>query len=311
MSMRPKQVKVFAPASIGNIGAGFDVLGAAIAAPGDIVIAKRTTTPGLTFTLHKSSTSVPDSKNNVAAHVAQLLLDEMQPPFGIALTLQKKMPVGSGLGSSGASCAAAAVAVNALLLKPLAKEDLLRFAVEGEAIASGAPHADNVAPSLLGGICLIRSYHPMDVIKLPIINNLFWIVVHPHMIIETRAARGVLPTSLPLSVTTEQMGNLGGLIIGLTTGNATLTGKSMHDNIAEPARRKLIPGFDAVKEAALNAGALGFSISGSGPSVFAIATNLTIAKNIARVIKKTFLQTSGLTCDVYISKINQHGAKVR
>lgn len=311
MTMRPKQVKVFAPASIGNIGAGFDVLGAAIDAPGDIVIAKRVPTPGLTFALHKSSTSVPTTKNNVAAHVAQLLLDEMQPPFGIALTLWKKMPVGSGLGSSGASCAAAAVAVNALLMKPLPKDDLLRFAVEGEAIASGSPHADNVAPSLLGGICLIRSYHPLDVIKLPIINNLFWVVVHPHMIIETRAARGVLPTSLPLAVTTEQMGNLGGLIIGLMTGNKKLAGKSIHDNIAEPARRKLIPGFDDVKDAALNAGALGFSISGSGPSVFAVAANLAAANSVARIIKKTFLQTAGLTCDVYISKINQQGAKVR
>lgn len=310
MSMKPKQIKVFAPASIGNIGAGFDVLGAAIMQPGDIVVARRVPESGLHFQLHHSSTPVPASSSNVAAHVAQLIIDECRPSFGIALTLHKKMPVGSGLGSSGASCAAAALAVNALLTKPLSKYDLLSFAVEGERIASGTAHADNVAPSLLGGICLIRHYHPLEVIKLPIKNNLFWVVAHPHMIIETRGARGILPKSILLSTASSQLGNIGGLIIGLMTGNKELAGRSIEDHLAEPARAPLIPGFYDVKQAALQSGALGFSISGSGPSVFAVTPSLLIAKQVAHNIKTTFARSAKLKCDIYISRINQQGAKI-
>ena len=305
--MKPKIVKVYAPATIANVGAGFDVLGIAIDAPGDIVIAKRIPEPELIFSLRQRTPNVPAHSKNVAAHVAQLLLDEARPPFGVALTLFKKMPVGSGLGSSGASCAAAVFAVNALLPKPLSKMDLLPFAVEGERLASGAPHADNVAPSLLGGVCLIQSYQPLSVIKLPVKNVFYWIVAHPHCIVETKKARHILPTSLPLSVTTSQLGCLGGLITGLITGDKPLTGRSIQDFIAEPARAKLIPGFAAAKQAAFAAGALGYSISGSGPSVFALAASLKEAKQIARAIQTAFKQQAKLKCDIYISKINQNG----
>ncbi len=308
--MKNKQVKVYAPATIANVGAGFDVLGVAIDAPGDIVTAKRTLEPGLIFRLHQGSTDVPGDLNNIAAHVAQLLLNECHPNFGAMVTLHKKMPIGSGLGSSGASCAAAAVAVNALLTRPLAKQDLLAFAVEGERLASGSPHADNVAPSLLGGACLIRDYHPLDVVKLPITNIFYWVVAHPHMIVETRAAREILPTSLPLSLVTTQMGYLGGLVTGLIIGDGLLVGSSLKDNIAEPKRAPLIPGYDQVKIAALHAGAIGFSISGSGPSVFAITTSLATARKVAQAIKRTFQQEAGLTSTLYVSKINQQGTKI-
>jgi homoserine kinase len=238
------------------------------------------------------------------------MIDELQPPFGISLTLHKKMPIGSGLGSSGASSAAAVFAVNCLLPKPLSKMDLLRFAVEGERLASGSPHADNVAPSLLGGACLIKDYHPLSVIKLPVKNVFYWVVVHPHFILETQRARGVLPSYVPLSVTTSQLGCLGGLLTGLITGNKQLTGMSIRDHLAEPVRAELIPGFYAARMAAIETGALGFSISGSGPSVFALAASRASAVKIAQAIKRAFYKNEKIKSDSYISKINQQGTKI-
>lgn len=307
--MKQKKVKVYAPATIANLGAGFDVLGLAIDEPGDIVIAKRIPEPEFKFSMQHHE-QLSDTKRNVAEHVAALMFTHLQLPFGIALTLQKKMPIGSGLGSSGASCAAAAFAVNALLPKPLSKLDLLPFVVEGERLASGAAHADNVAPSLLGGVCLISSYDPLTVVQLPVKNVFYWVVVHPHCIVATEKARKLLPASVPLSVTTQQMGSLGSLITGLLTGNKLMTGESIRDFLAEPARAKLIPGFNAVRESALRAGALGFSISGSGPSVFALANSSTDAAKIGRAIKAAFKKFARLNCDVYISKINMQGAKI-
>lgn len=308
-AMKPRHVKVYAPATIANVGAGFDVLGIAIDAPGDIISAKRIAEPGLRFSLHPASVKVPASDRNVAAHVAQLMLDELHPAFGVALTLHKKMPIGSGLGSSGASCAAAAFAVNALLNKPLPKMDLLRFAVEGERLAAGAPHADNVAPSLLGGACLIHSYRPLEVVRLPVKNTLYWVVVHPHLNVATEMARQLIPTALPLATVTAQMGSLGAFITGLATGNAQLIGKSIRDQIAEPARIPLIPGFVAAREAALAAGALAMSISGSGPSVFAVATSLASAKKIAVAIRSVFTRHARTKSDCYISRINMQGTQ--
>lgn len=308
--MKPKHVKVFSPATIANLGAGFDVLGLAIDGLGDIVTAKRIAACELQFSLKKEKKILLPTGNNVAQHVAQLMLDELELPFGIALTLHKNMPIGSGLGSSGASSAAAVFAVNALLPKPLAKMDLLRFAVEGERLASGAPHADNVAPSLLGGLCLIRDYHPLSVLKIPVKNVFHFVVAHPHFILETQRARGVLPETLPLNLAVSQLGCLGGLITGLITGDKQLTGDSMRDHIAEPSRAELIPGYYAARQVAMDNGALAFSISGSGPSVFALAASPTAAKRIGIALKRTFYVQEKINCDIYISKINHQGSKI-
>src|SRR5258706_5507883 len=213
--MKPRSVRVYAPASISNLGPGFDVLGIAIDSPGDYATARRVPTPGVHFSLHTDQKGIPSSAaENVAAHVATLMLEEFKLPFGIDLLLEKKMPLGSGLGSSGASSVAAALAVNALLLKPLKRNDLLRFVVEGERKASGSPHADNVAPSLLGGACLIRSYDPLDIIQLPIRNSIVWVVVHPHVVVRTQEARDALPKSIPLKTATHQWGNVSGATPG-------------------------------------------------------------------------------------------------
>lgn len=310
--MKPRAVRSYAPATISNIGPGFDVLGLAIDSPGDVVVARRQREPGLTFSLLTKIKGVPsDAKHNVAAHVATLLLDEGRPPFGVDLVLQKHMPIGSGLGSSAASSVAALVAVNALLLKPLPKRDLIRFAVEGERLASGSPHADNAAPSLLGGACLIRSYDPLDVVALPVKNHFYWVVVHPHVVVKTAMARRVLPKKIPLHRAVQQWGNVGGLVAGLITGNAELVSTCVVDFVAEPVRSKLTPGFAEVKEAALKAGALGCSLSGSGPSVFAIAESARHAHRIASDMQRTFNLTARVKSDAYISRINMRGAFVQ
>lgn len=308
--MKPKHVRIFAPATIANVGAGFDVLGLALEQPGDIVIAKRTQEPGLTFQLDASATPVPGDNTNVAAHVAALMLTELNPPFGVAMTLQKNMPIGSGLGSSGASCAAAVMAVNELLDQPLQRMDLIRFAVEGERLASGFPHADNVAPSILGGVCLIRSYQPLDIIQLPIHRPFYWVAVHPHLIVHTKTARDLLPKTVTLLEATEQWGNLGALVTGLITGDADILRRSFCDVIAEPVRAPLIPGFMEAKQAALTAGAIGFSISGSGPSVFAVTESKAIADVVAHAIQRAFRQTANVDSDIYLSHMNMQGAKV-
>ena len=309
--MRLRKVKVFAPASVSNLGSGFDVLGVAIDRPGDLIIASRQEHPELSFSLDRKSRDVPgQAEKNVAAHVASLMLEELRPPFGVKMTLHKRMPIGSGLGSSAASSVASAVAVNALLTKPLRKKDLLRFAVEGERMASGSPHADNVAPSLLGGACLIRTYEPLDVESIPIRNRVVWVVVHPHLVVRTEEARNVLPATVSLKSAIRQWGNVGGLVAGLMMGNATLVGKCVEDVIVEPARAHLVPGFYEVKKAAMNVGAFGCSLSGSGPSMFAVTSSQTKARVIAQTMVKTFARVVQVRCDVYISRTNMAGAAI-
>jgi len=309
--VKEKRVSVYAPASISNLGSGFDVLGLAINKPGDFVVAFRTRERGLKFSVRAKHSDVPVSaKDNVAAHVASLMLQEFNPPFGIDMVLEKRMPIGSGLGSSAASSVASVVAVNALLPKPLKKIDLLRFAVEGERKASGSPHADNAAPSLLGGLCLIRSYRPMDIVSIPIKNTIVWIVVHPHCIVKTKIARQILPKNIPLPSAVQQWGNVSGLTVGLMNGDAQLVGKCVEDVIIEPVRAKLIPGFRKVKQAAIKAGAFGCSISGSGPSMFAVAYSYTAAKRISSAMVTAFKIAANVKCDVFVSKVNMEGAKV-
>lgn len=304
-------VKSFAPATISNLGPGFDIIGVAIHAPGDVVIAARRRESGLLFRVQTSQSQVPgNARDNVAAYVAQLILRELKPAFGVDLELQKTMPIGSGLGSSAASAVAAAMAVNALLPRPLARQDLLRFALEGERFACGSVHADNVAPSLLGGAQLIRSYAPLDVIRVPVHHSLVWVVVHPHIVVMTKKARALLPNRVPLKSAVRQSGNVAGLILGLTTGDGELLKRSVEDVIVEPVRARLLSGFPEVKRAALRAGALGCSISGSGPSVFAIAPSLQQAKTISRSMTKAFQRSADVKCDVFVSRTNDEGARI-
>jgi homoserine kinase len=309
--MRPRKTKVFAPATIANLGSGFDVLGIAINQPGDVVYAERQREPGIVFAVRTKQSGVPGgAAANVAAHVAALMLEEFHPPFGVKMTLEKRMPIGSGLGSSAASSVASAVAVNALLPKPLEKRDLLRFALEGERMASGSAHADNAAPCLLGGACLIRRYDPLDVIAIPIKGSIVWVVAHPHTVIRTQDARNMLPKAITLQTAIRQWGNISGLTVGLAAGDAVLVGTCVEDAVAEPVRANLIPGFADVKESALRAGAFGCSISGSGPSLFAVTSSIRAANAVGLAMQRTFARAAGIKCDTYVSRINRWGATI-
>jgi homoserine kinase len=228
---------------------------------------------------------------------------------GIEMEIHKKMPFGSGLGSSAASAVAGAFAVNRLIGEPLSKKQLLPFAMAGEASADGAWHADNVGPCLLGGIVFIRSNEELDVAQLPAPKNLWAAVVHPDIEVLTKVAREILPKDIPLVNATQQIGNLGGLLCGIIQEDYGLISRSIHDVIAEPRRQKLIPEFYKAKRAALGAGALGFSISGAGPSVFALCEGEEIARKVGDAISKVF-SAIPLGNQIYVSKINPHGVHV-
>lgn len=311
--VQKKSIRVFAPATIGNAGSGFDVIGVALEKPGDVVSARRMREPGLAFSLvnHRGGVDLPADHRNLAAHVGRVMLDELKPKFGIALTLYKQMPVGSGLGSSAASSVAAAVAVNALLPKPLRRRELLRFALEGERLATGSAHADNVAPCLLGGVQLVRSYEPLEVVSLTVSNTIWWVVVHPHLVVRTEEARSVLPKEVPLQTAVAQWGNVAGFVAGLARGDAALVGRCTEDVIVEPYRAELVTGFAEAQQAAFDAGAYGCTLSGSGPSVFAVTDSARAGREIGNAVAAAFGRAAGVKSDIVVSRTNMHGAVVQ
>ncbi|MGJ8696544.1 MAG: homoserine kinase [Verrucomicrobiaceae bacterium] len=307
-----KEVRVFAPATVANVACGYDVLGFAIDAPGDEVVARHSDKPGLRITkITGDDGKLPlDAEKNTAGVAALDLLKHLgMLDRGIELEIHKKMPFGSGLGSSAASAVAGAFAVNYLIGEPLTKKQLLPFAMTGEASADGAWHADNVGPCLLGGIIFIRDNEELDIAELPVPENLWAAVVHPDIEILTKVARGILPTEVPLANVTQQIGNLGGLICGLIQEDYGLISRSVHDVIAEPRRQKLIPDFYKAKRAALGAGALGFSISGAGPSVFALCEGEESAKKVGDAVSAIFTKAN-LENQLYVSRVNCEGVKV-
>jgi homoserine kinase len=219
------------------------------------------------------------------------------------------MPAGSGMGSSAASAAAAVLAVNALFGNPKKPEELVGFGMKGEAIASGSEHADNVAPAIMGGIVLVRGYNPVEVIRIPAPEGLYCTIVRPHTEVSTKEARGILPKEIPMKTAITQWGNLAGLIAGLMKSDFGIISRSLTDVVAEPYRAALIPGFFAMKEAALRKGALGCSISGSGPSVFALSSSRTVAEHVGDAML-TALQTEGVRGTLYISSILNGGPHI-
>ncbi len=307
-----REVRVFAPGSVANVACGYDVLGFAIDEPGDEVVARLVEEPGLrivqiTGDEGKLPTEVDRNTAGVAAH--DLLKHLGMLDLGIELEIHKKMPFGSGLGSSAASAVAGAFAVNVLIGEPLTRKQLLPFAMAGEASADGAWHADNVGPCLLGGIVFVRDNHELDIAELPVPKDLWVAVVHPDIEILTKVAREILPKEVPLENVTQQIGNLGGLICGLIQEDYGMISRSVHDVIAEPKRQKLIPEFYKAKRAAMAAGALGFSISGAGPSVFGLCEGEASARKVGDAIQAVFSGVD-LGNQLYVSKINQLGVRV-
>ncbi len=303
-------IKVFAPASVANVAVGYDILGFALEAPGDEIIARFSDTPGLRITqITGAGGKLPyDIEKNTAGFAAQKLLEYLgETERGIEMEIHKKMPFGSGLGSSAASAVGGVMAINELLRHPLEKRELLPFAVLGEQIADGAYHADNVAPSLIGGMVLVRSNRELDVHRLPVPAGIYATVVHPDVQVLTKDSRGILSEHVTLAQCVEQSGNLAGLIVGLYNSDLELIGRTLQDIIIEPQRACLIPHFAAVKEAALAAGVLGCSISGAGPSIFALSKNSLIATDAGKAMQAIF-QKAGIKSDLFVSPINQRGA---
>ena len=302
-------IKVFAPASVANVACGYDILGFALEKPGDEIIARLSENPGLRITkITGAKGKIPyEIEKNTAGYAAQKVLEHLGETRGIELEIHKKMPFGSGLGSSAASAVAGVMAVNEILRRPLTKRELLPFAVLGEQIADGAYHGDNVAPSLLGGMTFIRDNKSLDVHKIHVPRGIYAAVIYPHIKILTKDARDILSSTVSLQQTIQQTGNLGGLIIGLNNSDLDLVKRSLQDVIIEPQRAQLIPHFYNVKEAALKQDALGCSISGAGPSIFTLCANSLIAENVGEAMQKVFTD-KGIESNLFISPINHEGA---
>ncbi|SMO36268.1 homoserine kinase [Gracilimonas mengyeensis] len=307
-----ESIKVFAPATVANVACGYDVLGFALEGIGDELIITKTESPGLTITdIHGSNHLSKKPEENVITVAAQALIDSLtkKPDFGLQFELTKKVQPGSGLGSSASSSAAAVFGVNQILGEPFSTTELVRFAMEGEKLASGVPHADNVAPSLLGGFVLIRSYNPLDVIPLQFPDELCATVVHPQIEVKTSDAKKMLRQQIELRDAIVQWGNVAGLVSGLAQGDYGLIGRSLQDVIAEPIRGILIPGFAEAKQKSKEAGALGASISGSGPSIFALSQGMKNAQQVAEAFRKLF-EDIGLESYVHVSPINAKGTQI-
>ncbi len=304
-------IKVFAPATVANVTCGFDILGFAVDQPGDEITLKLSDTGQVKIIeISGDGGALPlDPDKNTCGAVIKSYLKTLEIDQGIDIYLNKKMPLGSGMGSSAASSVAAIYAINELMGKPKKLEELLPYAMEGERIACGAAHADNVAPGLFGGFVLIRSYDPLDVISLKTPPDLYATLVHPHIEVKTKDAREILRNQIYFKDSVKQSGNVAGLITGLLTSNYDLISRSMHDYIVEPIRSILIPGYKEIKDAAMEIGALGAGISGSGPSIFALSQDRDIAEKIAHKMKNVYTGFE-IESETYVSNINQSGPKI-
>ena len=320
-------VRAFAPASVSNIACGFDILGFALQSesqgdlgPGDLVIAhQREPTAGADghgpvriAAIAGDEGRLPhEADRNTAAVAAAALVDGEAPGAAVDLEIEKRMPLESGLGSSAASAVAAVVAVDALLGLELPAASLLRYAVAGEVLASGGAHADNLAPSLLGGLVLVRSLDPEpDVIDLPVPEGLTCALVRPHAKVNTKESRARLDRHLPLERAVTQWGNAAALVSALYRSDLELLSRALVDVVAEPVRAPGVPGFHAAKAAAVQAGALGCSLSGSGPALFALCDGRDSGKQVATAMADAIGAAAGVACDRLVSPLPAPGARV-
>lgn len=308
--MTKQSATAFAPASVGNVAVGFDVLGHSFQAIGDRVSATRIDTPEVRIAaIHGTTSDLPlDPEKNTAGKAVLSMVRDLSLDFGIELTIEKGIPLGSGLGGSAASAVAGVVAANALLPRPLSKLELLKFALKGEAVASGSAHVDNIAPSLFGGLVLTVGIDNPNVKQIPVPSGVQCVLVHPHMTLSTREARQILKRTIDLSDVIWQSAHLAGFLTGCFTNDLRLIGESLEDVIIEPQRKVLIPGFQAVKDGAMKNGALGCSISGAGPTVFAWCEE-RYAEAIRDAMVAGF-KAHELDSDAWISTLEPIGARV-
>ena len=303
------EIKIFCPATIANLSCGFDVLGLCLDTAGDEMIIRKSTIKGIRITKIVGADLPLETENNVAGVSALAMLEAIDTDFGFEIEIYKHIKAGSGIGSSAASSAGAVFGINELLGRPFTRKELVLFAMQGEKLASGNAHADNVAPALLGGFTLVRSSNPLDIIKIESPSELYATVVHPQIELKTSDARSVLKQTVSLKSAITQWGNVGGLIAGLYTQDYELIGRSLHDEIVEPLRSVLIPGFDLIKQTAIENGALGSGISGSGPSIFALSKGKETADKIAKAMSAVYDEMK-LPYEIHVSKVNPDGVRI-
>src|SRR5437899_748390 len=311
MNAPMESVTAFAPATVSNVACGFDVLGFALNAPGDEVTARFAPGSVRIDEITGDRGRLPlDAAQNTAGVAAGALLTILGERRGVALTIRKGLPLASGLGGSAASAVAAVVAVDALLEANAPRDTLLTCAFEGERAGAGSAHADNIAPCLYGGFVLVRRAQPPDIVRLPVPDGLVAVVVHPDLEIETAHARALLGDSVRLADAIQQWANLGAFVDALHRGDFALLARSLEDRIAEPRRAALVPGLSAIKAAAVAAGALGCSLSGSGPSLFALCRGNDAARRVADAMTASVIEHIGGAPQTYVSAIVSHGARV-
>ena len=303
-----KHVIVQSPATIANLVCGFDILGLCLDQPNDTMEVRLLDQPGITVTSKDGFPLPTDPAQNTAGAPLIAMLEELDRPIGFEVIISKQIKPGSGIGSSAASAAGAVVAANHLLGNIFSKEDLVRFALFGEKVASGVKHADNIAPCIYGGITLIRSIFPIDIIAIPA-PPLHITVVHPQIEVRTADARQILRKQVLLKDAIRQWGNIAGLVAGIMKQDYDLIGRSLEDVIIEPVRSILIPGFHEVKTKCKEAGALGGGISGSGPSVFMLSKDAATAKSVEKLMQEIYTRI-GLDHHTYVTTINQQGVKI-
>jgi homoserine kinase len=307
-----KEIKIYSPATVSNIGCGFDTMGFALDEYCEEIILRTSANLGVRVVkITGDHGEIPYDNNQNTATKALLAFIEKHPiEFGLEIEIHKKMGLGSGLGSSAASAVSSVFGLNYLLGNPFDNNQLLLFALEGEKIASKATHADNVAPCLFGGFVLISSYEPLNIIKLPVPNDLYCAIIHPQIEIKTSEARALLGDTIKLKDAITQWGNVGGLVAGLYKSDYELIGKSIKDKVAEPLRSKLIPGYESIKESAYNTGAIGCNISGSGPALFALTVTKEKAQKVAEAMKNA-CDKINVENKIYVSSINQNGPLIK
>ncbi len=302
------EVKLFSPATVANVSCGFDVLGFCLDAIGDEMIIRKTVEKGIKITKIEGYDLPFEVEKNVAGVSALALYHDANPDCGFEIEIYKHIKPGSGVGSSAASAAGSVYGMNLLLGSPYSPLELTAFAMKGEALASQCEHADNIAPTLFGGFTLVKSLDPLEVLQIPTPADLFAVVIHPQIEIKTADSRKILPESISLKNAITQWSNVGSLIHGLHTNDYELISRSLNDVVVEPFRSQLIPGFERIKRTALESGALGTGISGSGPSVFNLCKSEATAHKIEQAIRVDYKKQE-IPFEIYVSKINLDGIK--
>ena len=304
-----KGIRIFSPGTVSNVSCGFDVLGFCLNSIGDEMVIRKTTKKGIHITKIDGYDLPLETHKNVAGVSALALIEDYKPDFGFEIEIYKHIKPGSGIGSSAASAAGSVFAINELLGKPYNKTQLTGFAMKGEFVASQSEHADNLAPALFGGFVLVKSLNPLEILDIPTPDELYAVILHPQIEIKTAEARAILPKSIPMQNAIEQWSNLGSLIHALHTNDYELIRRSLRDVVVEPYRSQLIPHFEDVKKEANSHDALGFGISGSGPSMFALTKGKNKAHNVEKAMREVY-DNSGIEFQTYISKINKEGIQI-